>query len=117
MNKIFHKRLNCIVLISAIVCIVVIICCFISPKDDFNDEFRVVSNRKEVMKEYICEQIGFQGIFTLTLYEDGTFSYYEGSASSYFGDGDWVFEDEKLTLLDKGTGKMRKVVFDYEKWK
>lgn len=132
-----------IVLISAIVCIVVFICFFTSPKeaegsfasvdmeevvsepaesieepvptDDFHDEIRVMSNRQEVMKEYICEQIGFGGMFTLTLYENGTFSYYEGAASSYFGNGGWLFEDEKLTLFDKGTGKFRKVVFDYEK--
>lgn len=87
----------------------------VQSADDYADELRIVSDRKEVLKEYICEQIGFGGIFTLLLYEDGTFSYYEGSLSSYFGDGDWLFEDGKLTLLDRGTGKIRKAVFDYKK--
>lgn len=32
--------------------------------------------------------------------------------SSYFGDGDWALEDKKLTLYDKGTGTIRKAVFD-----
>ena len=113
-----------IILVSAILCIVVFICFFMLPKeteensyelstDDLNNEIRIVSDKKEVLKEYICEQIGFGGIFTLTLYENGTFSYYEGAASSYFGDGDWIFENEKLTLFDRGTGKIRKAIFDY----
>lgn len=85
------------------------------PADDYEEELRIVSDRKEVYKEYICEQIGCGGIFTLQLYEDGSFHYYEGFLSSYFGDGKWLFQDKKLTLFDTGTGKTRKIVFDYEK--
>ncbi len=30
-----------------------------------DDAIRVLSDKNEVMKEYICEQIGFGGMFTL----------------------------------------------------
>lgn len=115
------------ILILAVVFMGVLLYLFVRPKeageaiaepvttDDLDDEIRVLSDRNEVMKEYICEQIGFGGMFTLTLYENGTFSYYEGTASSYFGYGDWLFEERQLTLFDKGTGTIRKAVLDYEK--
>lgn len=105
------KRIANIVVVVGCLCLIFL---FYDVEKKVSDELRILSNKKEVLKEYICEQIGFGGEFTLTLYENGTFSYYEGVLSSYIGDGDWVFEDKKLTLLDKGTGKIRKSVFDYE---
>lgn len=119
MNVVLHYKKPdfWIILFSLILCFTVIICFFTNPKREelsVADEIRIISDSKEVLQEYICEQIGFAGRFTLTLYENGTFSYYEGAASSYFGDGNWGFEDGKRFLFDKGTGKIRKVVLEYE---
>ena len=41
---------------------------------------------------YTWEHDGFGGDFTITLYADGTFSYYEGMLSSYIGAGTWTEE-------------------------
>ena len=51
-------------------------------------------------KIYVYEKEGIMGSFTLTLYRDGTFSYYEGFASSYLGEGTWEQDGEMITLTD-----------------
>ena len=49
---------------------------------------------------YTWEHDGFGGDFTITLYADGTFSYYEGMLSSYIGAGTWTEENRIITLKD-----------------
>ena len=49
---------------------------------------------------YTWEHDGFGGYFTITLYADGTFSYYEGMLSSYIGAGTWTEENRIITLKD-----------------
>ena len=51
-------------------------------------------------KTYVYENEGIIGNFTITLYEDGTFSYYEGNASSYYGVGIWQQNGSVVTLAD-----------------
>ncbi len=51
-------------------------------------------------KTYLYENDGILGSFTITLYEDGTFTYYEGSASSYFGTGTWKQDGDTITMTD-----------------
>lgn len=51
-------------------------------------------------KVYTYEKEGFGGPFTISVYEDGSFSYYVGMLSSYIGMGDWSVEDGVLTLTD-----------------
>lgn len=51
-------------------------------------------------KTYVYENEGIIGNFTITLYEDGTFSYYEGNASSYFAVGIWQQDGSIVTLAD-----------------
>lgn len=51
-------------------------------------------------KTYVYENEGIMGNFTITLYEDGTFSYYEGNASSYFAVGIWQQDGSIVTLAD-----------------
>ena len=51
-------------------------------------------------KTYVYENEGFMGSFTIRLYDDGTFTYYEGSASSYFGVGTWKQNGDRITLTD-----------------
>lgn len=51
-------------------------------------------------KTYVYENEGIMGSFTITLYDDGTFTYYEGNASSYFGTGTWKQDGSTITLTD-----------------
>ena len=53
-------------------------------------------------KTYVYEKGGFAGIgdFAIKLNDDGTFSYYEGWASSYVGYGSWSVENGELVLYD-----------------
>ncbi len=67
--------------------------------------------QEELYGEYICEEPGFGGMFTLTLQEDGMFSYYEGSLSSYIGYGSWDYSENKLTLKDTGYGEEWDIFF------
>lgn len=55
-------------------------------------------------KTYLYENEGIMGDFTITLYEDGTFFYYEGMASSYFGAGSFIMDGDILTMTDDGHG-------------
>ena len=49
------------------------------------------------------------GRFTITLYDGGTFTYYEGMASSYIGIGSWEQNGDSITLTDDGHGGYRLV--------
>ena len=53
-------------------------------------------------KTYVYENGGFDGIgeFAIRLNDDGTFSYYEGWASSYVGYENWTVENGELVLSD-----------------
>lgn len=51
-------------------------------------------------KIFVYEKDGFGSAFTISLSDDGTFSYYEGGFSSYIGAGSWVLEDDILVLSD-----------------
>lgn len=51
-------------------------------------------------KTYVYENEGLMGTFAITLYQDGTFQYYEGMASSYLGNGTWEQENGIITLTD-----------------
>lgn len=55
-------------------------------------------------KTYLYEGEGIMGSFTITLYDDGTFTYYEGMASSYIGVGSWEQEGDTITMTDDGHG-------------
>lgn len=51
-------------------------------------------------KRYTYEGEGFGGAFTITVRDDGTFTYYEGPLSSHLGDGTWAVSGDVLTLTD-----------------
>ena len=51
-------------------------------------------------KMYTYENDGFYGDFNIRIDTDGTFTYYEGSASSYIGYGQWSVKGDTLTLID-----------------
>lgn len=50
---------------------------------------------------YVYEGEGFPDKFAITLFEDGSFSYYEGMLSSYIGFGAWEETDGIVTLTAK----------------
>lgn len=51
-------------------------------------------------KTYVYENEGILGSFQITLFEDGTFTYYEGNASSYYGTGTWKQDGSNITMTD-----------------
>ncbi len=62
-------------------------------------------NRDDIAgKTYLYDGEGFGGSFTITLYEDGTFTYYEGMLSSYIALGSWKQDGDIITLTDDGHG-------------
>ena len=62
-------------------------------------------------KIYRYEKDGVGGPFTIQLEEDGTFTYHEGSLSSYIGVGTWTLEGNTLCITDEGAGKSWKNYF------
>jgi hypothetical protein len=56
---------------------------------------------------YIYEKDGFGGDFTITIYEDGTFQYHEGTLSSYIGIGTWTLDEDNVLCLTDQTIKDR----------
>ncbi len=66
-------------------------------------------------KAFRYKKEGFGGDFTIRLEEDGTFTYYEGSLSSYIGMGTWALEGDTLCITDEGAGKSWKNYFRAEK--
>ena len=60
---------------------------------------------------YIRHNGGFGSDFTVTLYEDGRFKYYEGNLSSYIGYGNWTLDDDILTLIDDNQNREFKNLF------
>jgi len=62
-------------------------------------------NRDDIAgKTYLYDGEGFGGSFTITLYEDGTFTYYEGMLSSYIGDGTFMLDGDTVVMTDDGPG-------------
>ncbi len=51
---------------------------------------------------YIYEGEGAGGQFSVTINEDGTFSYFEGPESDYIGIGTWELDGARIKLSDRG---------------
>ena len=50
---------------------------------------------------FVYKGSGFGGgVFSITLHNDGTFSYQQGSASNYFGTGKWSLQGDVLCIED-----------------
>ena len=62
------------------------------------------SSSEEEAAVYVYEKEGFGGPFTIALYPDGTFQYYEGYLSSYIGFGTWEMDGNLLTLREHDYG-------------
>ena len=53
-----------------------------------------------VNKTFTYEKSGFYGDFGIRIDDDGTYTYYEGNASSYIGVGKWELHDSTLIMTD-----------------
>lgn len=56
---------------------------------------------EDVAGAYVYEKEGFGGNFTISLQEDGTFTYSAGVLSSHFGVGTWTLEGDVVALQEK----------------
>ena len=57
-------------------------------------------------KTYTYEKDGCGGPFTISIYADGTFQYYEGMLSSYIGMGTWTLDENNvLCIKDQKMGR------------
>ena len=85
------------------------VCYYSIHKSDYPDAVALVHTPRKITergvtgKIYRYEKEGLLGEFRITLFDDGTFSYYEGMASSYFGTGAWQQDGRILTLRDDET--------------
>ena len=52
-------------------------------------------------KAFVYENEGFYGDFVINIKNDGTFTYYEGMASSYFGIGEWKIDGNTIVLANE----------------
>lgn len=84
------KKIN--IFLAVILCLTLLTACGTTEK--------VYTAEDVEGKIYTYEKDGFGGPFTISIYEDGTFSYYVGFLSSYIGFGRWSVEDGVLTLKD-----------------
>ena len=78
------------------ICIALLVCtvCFFGCSKE--DEKTAV-----VGKSFTYDGQGFGGDFTIEINEDGTFQYYEGFLSSYFGQGRWEIEGGRIILIEE----------------
>ena len=79
-----------------IACALIIACLFSMAACDRSEDIQNII----VNKTFVYEKEGFGSAFTISINDDGTFSYYEGGFSSYIGGGKWVLEDDILVLSD-----------------
>ena len=84
----YRKPAFWVLVVAILACVVVAVCFLTSPKDTIEG------------KVYTYEKSGVLGNFTISLFEDGTFHYTEGMASSYLATGKWTEKGNILTLTD-----------------
>lgn len=90
-----------ICLMLAVVCCLTLFAACAAPEQGFTPE-------DVAGKAYTYEKEGCGGAFTISLYADGTFQYYEGFLSSYIGFGTWTLDEGNiLTIKDQKMGQLQ----------
>lgn len=84
----YKKPAFWVMVVAILACVVVAVCFLTNPKDTIGG------------KVYTYEKSGVLGNFTIAFFEDGTFHYTEGMASSYHSSGKWTEKGNILTLTD-----------------
>lgn len=90
-----------VVLVTALACV----CAFgkaAEESEDGPEDFLPVWPYGVSEMTYVRDEGGFYGDFTITLRYDGSFTYYEGLASSYIGMGAWGRNGDVVRLADEG---------------
>ncbi|MBQ9764881.1 MAG: hypothetical protein IJW18_01630 [Lachnospiraceae bacterium] len=102
----YKKPAFWIIVLAVITCVIVAVCFLTNPLNgepqptQVSDTNTNINTNTDTGTTYIYENEGFPNNFTITLYENGTFTYYEGWYSSYLGIGSWVQEGDIITLTD-----------------
>lgn len=70
-------------------------------KSEQNDTNIYNTEQRCTPRTFVYEGNGFGGgVFAINIYNDGTFSYQQGSASNYFGTGKWSIQGDVLCIED-----------------
>lgn len=105
-----YKKPKFWIILAAVAALVITAVCFLTSPE--KGEF--VSAEDIAGNTYTYEKDGFGSDFTITLEEDGTFTYYEGALSSYIGMGTWTLEEDTLRLRDEGLSALKYFYFRAE---
>ncbi len=65
-------------------------------------------------KGFVCEKDGFPDKFGIKLYNDGSFTYYEGMFSSYVGYGSWSLDGDTLILTENANLSGNSKIFRFK---
>lgn len=107
-----YKKPALWIIIAALIVSGILAACFLTEK---NDDAKSENIAMTVAgKAYVRETDGQYGSFTITIAENGTFSYSESMNSSHLGHGNWEVKDRKLYLYDKGRSEIMTFVFKVE---
>lgn len=95
--------------IVTLICVLLVVavavgCTFTGASDE--PPVMKASHFDEPASVYVYEKAGFGSNFFIKINSDGTFTYSEGSLSSYFGAGTWTLADGILSLTDNPTTSM-----------
>lgn len=96
----YKKPAFWIIVVAVFACLALAVCFLTNPVSDEPDPSFLNTQEPYAGKTCLYEKEGFYGDFTITLYNDGTFTYYEGMASSYIGMGTWEQDGDIVTLSD-----------------
>lgn len=83
----YREPARWVTVVAVVLCAVLAVCCL------------TVHAGGDITGTYVYEGEGFGGDFTVTIREDGTFTYYEGPLSSIFGDGTWYLAEDSADFI------------------
>ena len=82
-------------------------------EEDTGDSIAVLPTSSST--RYVYEGEGAGGDFTISIDNNGSFEYYDGALSSYFGTGSWSLNDGVITLHEtRGGGRETVNLFRFE---
>ena len=94
----YKKPAFWLVTVAVIACTVVAVCFLTNPEEESNVP---VSDPANIYGTYARGNESDPIPFTVTLWEDGVFQYYEAGISSHIGLGNYTFENGIVTLVDE----------------
>ena len=89
-----------IILLTALVLLFSLVSCDTGKQNETESETVKAIDPKEVCGFYCRMNDNGYDSFSITLYEDGTYTYYETMISSYIGHGTYTLDKNLITLTD-----------------